>query len=86
MYVDHAARLIQQCTGKLQELRQLREFKTNLESGLDLCLEIAERQPYRDENLASIPPVVEKQRVRLRELFRDFEAALLPCALEAGAA
>ena len=86
MYVDYFARLASKCTGKPQEIRQLREFHSNLENGLDLCLEIAEREPYRDENLASIPPVVNTQRARLRELVRDFEAALVPCAVESGAA
>ena len=86
MYVDYFARLASKCTGKLHEIRQLREFHSNLENGLELCLEIAERQPYRDENLASIPPVVNTQRARLRELLKDFEATLVPLVLESGAA
>ena len=86
MYVDHVDRLIKRCTGSIQELRQLREFKRNLESGIDLCLEIAEGQPRRDENLASIRPVVKEQQTRLRDLFGVFEASLLPQSIEAGAA
>jgi len=86
MYVDYFGRLAKKCTGRQHEIRQLREFHANLENGLDLCLEIAERRPYIDENLASIPPVVKKQRTRLRELLRDFEAALVPGAVESGAA
>ena len=86
MYVDHVDRLIKRCTGSIQELRQLREFKRNLESGIELCLEIAEGQPRRDENLASIGPVVKEQQARLRDLFGGFEASLLPQSIEAGAA
>lgn len=86
MYVDYFARLAKKCTGKQHEIRQLREFHANLENGLDLCLEIAERLPNSNENLASIPPVVKRQRARLSELLRDFEETLVPVALESGAA
>jgi hypothetical protein len=86
MYVDHVARLIKRCTGSVQELRQLREFKNNLESGLDLCLEISDSQPRSGENLSSIPPVVLEQRIRLRKLYGEFEASLLPRTLAMGAA
>ena len=86
MYVDHLAQLIKRFTGRVQELRQLREFKANLEAGLTLCLAIGDSQPNQDENLASIPPVVEEQRSRLERLFEEFEALRVPHALEVGAA
>ena len=40
---------------------------------MDLCLEIAQRPPYPEENLASILPCVEKQRARLKSICIDFE-------------
>lgn len=86
MYVDHLAQLIKRFTGRVQELRQLREFKENLEAGLTLCLAISGSQPNQGENLASIPPVVEEQRSRLERLFEEFEASRVPHALEVGAA
>jgi hypothetical protein len=59
------------------EVKKLREFKNNLENGMDLCLHIAEKVPYEGENLASIPPCVEKERARLNSIFAEFENEIL---------
>ena len=53
----------------LRAMGGIRSTKENLEEGMDFCLEIAERTPYPDENLASIPDYVVKQRARLQAVF-----------------
>jgi len=40
---------------------------------MNLCLSIAKKQPFEGENLASIPPCVEKQKTRLESIYSDFE-------------
>ena len=51
----------------------LHAFKKNLEEGMDFCLSIAQKQPYQGENLASIPPCVERQRARIESIYANFE-------------
>lgn len=50
----------------------LSEYKDNLEKGMDLCLEIARKDPFPGENLASIPSIVKQQRARLNSLYTDY--------------
>ncbi|MGA1874965.1 MAG: hypothetical protein ACMUIA_05120 [bacterium] len=73
LYVNYFEGLVARCTCSAKEIKALQEYKRNLETGMDLCLAIARKPPYEGENLASIPPVVEQQRTRLRSLFEDFE-------------
>ena len=73
MYVDYLEELIGQGDGSAGEIKKLNRFKKNLEEGMEYCLEIAQSDSYKDENLASIPKTVEKQRVRLQELFQRLE-------------
>lgn len=84
MYVDYFERLVKLCTGTKKELQTLREFKLNLEHGLDYCLLIATTEPYPGENLASIPPVAERQRKRLQIMNATLER-MYPVVPEGGA-
>ena len=77
MYVDYFEKVVQRCTYSEMEVKKLREFKTNLENGMDLCLRFAEKVPYEGENLASIPRCVEKERARLNTIFAEFENEML---------
>jgi len=77
MYVDYFEKVVQRCTYTEMEVKKLREFKTNLENGMDLCLRFAEKVPYEGENLASIPRCVEKERARLNTIFAEFENEML---------
>ena len=77
MYVDYFANLVRQCKYTDMEVKKLREFKTNLDYGMDLCLLFAKKEPYPGENLASIPPCVEKERARLNSVFAEFENEIL---------
>lgn len=68
MYVDYFEKLVGRSGGSPKEIAYLRQFKENLEQGMEYCLQLASGEAYSDENLASIPPCVEKQRERLRTL------------------
>lgn len=73
MYVDHFERQVASCSCSARELKTLEEFNQNLESGMDFCLAEALKPPYPGENLASIAPCVETQRVRLRGIVKRLE-------------
>ena len=73
MYVDYYEKEVTHCTYTPREIRTLQAFKKNLEEGMDLCLRIAQKQPYQGENLASIPSCVETQRARLKSIYANFE-------------
>jgi len=73
MYVDYFEKQVKICDCSPREVKTLKEFKKNLEKGMNLCLSIAQKQPFEGENLASIPPCVEKQKTRLESIYSDFE-------------
>lgn len=73
MYVDFFEKQVANYSYTPRENKVLQEFKSNLENGMDFCLNIAGRQPYQGENLASIPLCVEQQRARLQAIYADFE-------------
>jgi hypothetical protein len=73
MYVDYFEKQVKICDCSPKEVKTLEEFKKNLEKGMDFCLSIAQKQPFEGENLASIPPCVEKQKTRLESIYSDFE-------------
>ncbi|MEX2435275.1 MAG: hypothetical protein WD735_01240, partial [Balneolaceae bacterium] len=51
MYVDYLSELADQAAPDDNKLwKRLGKMRTNLESGMDLCLEIADKEAYRDEN------------------------------------
>lgn len=73
MYVDYFEDLAQQSDGSAGEIKKLGRFKKNLEAGMAYCLEIADSEAYKDENLHSIPATVSKQKRRLKNLFQKLE-------------
>ncbi len=73
MYVDYFEKLVTHCTYTRKEIKTLKEFNNNLEGSMDFCLNIAQEPPYEGENLASIPPCVDRQRDRLRSMYASFE-------------
>ena len=76
MYVDYLERLISRSGRTPKEVAYLREFRDNIEFGMAYCMELAAGGVYEDENLASIPPCVEKQRERLRQMTLLIEEAV----------
>ena len=73
MYVDYFEKQVKICDCSPKEFKTLKEFKENLEKGMNFCLRIAQKQPFEEENLASIPPCVKKQKTRLESIYSDFE-------------
>lgn len=72
LYVDYVEELANQQDDP-PNLKKLKKFQKNLEKGMDYCLEIAESEPYQDENLSSIPKIVNEERQRLRAILNHFE-------------
>ncbi|MDO9565397.1 MAG: hypothetical protein Q7J15_01435 [Candidatus Desulfaltia sp.] len=77
MYVDYFEKLATNSACTHVEIKRLYEFKNNLEQGMDICLDIAKMKPYHEENLASIPPCVEEQRKRLRDIYASFKENII---------
>ncbi|MCW9707310.1 hypothetical protein [Fodinibius salsisoli] len=69
LYVDYVEKLVEQHQNGKVNRKKLKKFKTNLERGMDYCLQIARKTPYKNENLQSIPEVVAPQRQRLSAIF-----------------
>ncbi|RZB33687.1 MAG: hypothetical protein SRB2_03798 [Desulfobacteraceae bacterium Eth-SRB2] len=76
MYVEYFEKMVADSSLRTAAIKALLEFKNNLEAGLDFCLEIAHKEPYPEENLASISVVVERERVRLRSISNGLEEKL----------
>lgn len=75
MYVDYFEKQVKNFNGTEREFKTLREFKDNLRAGMAFCLEIAEKQPYPGENLASLKTMVEMEGNRLKSAYRRLEKA-----------
>ena len=73
LYVDYFAKLAAHCSSTPRQIKYLQQFKNNLEESMDFCLEIAERGPYRGENLASISSCVKRQKQRLQSIYAGLE-------------
>jgi hypothetical protein len=68
MAVDYFKGLLAKSAFSKRDIAGLREYRQNLEKGMDFCMSLAGETPYPNENLASIPPCVEEQRARLSRL------------------
>ncbi|MBN2731726.1 MAG: hypothetical protein JXR26_04765 [Balneolaceae bacterium] len=72
LYVNYVDELAEQLDGK-SGLKKLQKFQNNLNKGMAYCLEIADSEPYQDENLSSIPLAVFKQKERLQSILESYE-------------
>lgn len=66
MYVDYVSELSLLTGPEDSGWKKLLKMKKNLEQGMDLCMEIAEGEPYPGENLASLRETVNIQREKLK--------------------
>ncbi|REL32826.1 hypothetical protein DYD21_13445 [Rhodohalobacter sp. SW132] len=71
MYVDYISELSLLTDPGDAEWKKLVRMQKNLEKGMDLCMEIAESEAYEGENLESLRLTVEKQRMRLADIFQN---------------
>jgi hypothetical protein len=69
LYVNYYEKLIETMGTSESEIKYLEIFKANLETGIELILEISEGTAYQNENLKSIPEFVEEQQHRLKSLY-----------------
>lgn len=83
MYVDYFERLLSRLGRGPKDLAILGVFLTNLQSGMDYCLELAAGESYGDENIASIEPCITEQRERLDRLALDLEPTEVSVAARA---
>ena len=75
MYVDYFEKIVKRSSHSSHNIKNLWEFKNNLEAGLGLCSEIAQKQPYNGENLASLSTCVEQQSIRLKSIVSKLGAS-----------
>ena len=66
MYGDWFEMQVDRWEGDTDYASWLKVAAQNLFESMDYCLEVAKEPPYLGENLASIPPCVEKERIRLQ--------------------
>ncbi|MHC1738837.1 MAG: hypothetical protein AB9882_12605 [Ignavibacteriaceae bacterium] len=71
LYVNYIDRLFDTMELDEKGIAYLKKFKENLESGMDYCLEIGQKEAYPRENLASIPSFVSEQREKLNKIFTE---------------
>lgn len=69
MYVDYISELSLLSDPEDAEWKKLVRMRKNLETGMDLCLEIANSESYDGENLDSLKSTVQEQRKRLADIF-----------------
>lgn len=82
MYVDYFEKLVNRCGYTPREMETLKEFYENMEKSMDVCLAVSKEPPYEGENLASLHPIVDSQRERLRALNGEVqEKALVAVAV-----
>jgi hypothetical protein len=69
MNVDYFETLIEGSNDSPRGHDEILEYKANLEKGMELCLAIAARIPFPNENLDSVRSAVEEQGPRLNNLW-----------------
>jgi hypothetical protein len=70
-------------------VRDLIEFKQNIDRGMEYCLEIAESSAFGEENLSSLREIVLEQRDRIEALVHElrdrFQAVVMAVPVPSGA-
>ena len=71
MYVDYFDRLVKKSELNERMTKTLNEFYENMKSGMEYCRTFSQKQPFTSENIASINPWIDKQRIRLEEIYQQ---------------
>ena len=69
LYVNYFENLLKTMEMNEANSNYLKKFKDNLVAGMELCLSIAKKEPFKDENLASIPEFILEQQEKLQMLY-----------------
>ena len=70
MYVDYFKdRIIEDPN---RDVAYIEKFKNNLLDGMDYCLEEF-KEAYPDENLATLPDIVHRERIRLQKFYAEYQ-------------
>ena len=69
MYVDYYDKLVRESNLNERVIKTLKEFYHNLKSGMEFCRNFSNKQPYKSENIESIKYWVDKQIIRLEEIY-----------------
>jgi hypothetical protein len=78
MYVDYFSNLVKDSDGSNRTLKTLQNFYDNMIDGLEYCLEISTANPYIDENLESIKEWVDKEKLRLGQIYSSIDFEPIP--------
>ena len=70
MYVDYFDRLVKKSELNERVTKTLNEFYENMKSGMEYCRTFAQKQPFTSENIASINPWIDEQKIRLEEIYQ----------------
>ena len=70
MYVDYFDRLVMKSELNERMTKTLNEFYENMKSGMEYCRTFAQKQPFTSENIASINPWIDEQKIRLEEIYQ----------------
>ncbi|MCK5844992.1 MAG: hypothetical protein KAG97_09810, partial [Victivallales bacterium] len=72
LYVDYFEKLASETEPNERGVKLLNEVKENIESGMKLCLALARKPPFPNEDLASIPICVSESEKKMDELLTEF--------------
>jgi hypothetical protein len=75
LYVDYYEKLVRNGNTGEGDARYRAKFRQNLEESMAFLLQVADREPYEGENLASIPAHVAVQKTRLAKLDEQVSVA-----------
>ena len=72
LYMEYFEKLVSETPKDARGVASLLNIKTNLETGMNVCLELSKKKPFQDENLDSIPICIAKNKELLDKLYSEF--------------
>ncbi|NOY74789.1 MAG: hypothetical protein GXP32_03240 [Kiritimatiellaeota bacterium] len=72
LYVDYFEKLASETEPDERGVKLLQGVKENIEVGMELCMALARKNPFQDENLASISICVAESAERMEKRFAEF--------------
>ncbi len=72
LYVEYFEKLVAETAHDKRGLALIESTKNNIEAGMKLTLDLADKKPFKSENLGSIAPAVANAQATLDRLFSKF--------------